>query len=73
MALKASEIMQVVVLADQLFAGLVRLIGNVREISGADEATLKQQLAALRERNIQRFNEIEAQLANIAAGNPPSG
>lgn len=68
MAIKASEIIQTVILLDQVTAAVLRLIREAKEIDGADEPALKAQLAALRKRNDERFNEVDALLAQRASG-----
>lgn len=67
MAIKASEIIQTVILLDQVTAAVLRLIREAKAIDGADEPALKAQLAALRKRNDERFTEVE-DLLNTRAG-----
>lgn len=67
MAIKASEIVQAVILLDQATAAVTRLFQNYKDIEGADEPALKAQLAALRQRNDARYAEIEDILAKRAA------
>lgn len=69
MAIKASEIVQAVILLDQATASVLRLIQNYKDIEGADEPELKAQLAAIRARNDARFKELDEILAARAAGN----
>ena len=69
MAIKASEIVQAVILLDQATAAVVRLISTYKDIEGADEPALKAQLAAIRQRNDERFKELDDILAARAAGN----
>lgn len=68
MGIKASEIIQTVILLDQVTAAVLRLIREAKEIDGADEPALKAQLAALRQRNDERFAEVEQLLKDRAAG-----
>lgn len=69
MAIKASEIIQTVILLDQVTAAVLRLIREAKTVDGADEEQLKAQLAALRKRNDERFAEVEQLLKDRAAGN----
>lgn len=63
MGIKASEIIQAVVLTDQVIASLLRILREGKDLEGADEPALKAQLAALRKRNDERFAELDAILA----------
>lgn len=59
----ATEIIQLLLLADQLTAKLAGLVKNVKDLSAADEAELKRLLAEARTRNDASFAEIDAILA----------
>lgn len=68
MAIKATEIVQALIVLDQAFAAVTRILTSIKEIDGADEPELKRQLTALRARNDARYAELEAGLTTKANG-----
>lgn len=66
MKLNATDILQGLLLLDQLSATFVRMVTAAKEIEGADEERLKQQLKALRARNDERYTAVEARLKELA-------
>lgn len=67
--MNASEVIQFLLLLDQVTATAVRLFTEGKAVfSEEDEQALREQLAALRIRNDERYAAVEAMLVARAAG-----